>query len=112
MLVTMSVPADTPSNDTPTARDQRDTRRHPRPVVGGDRPGDPPLPADPRVLEDLELLTIADVCRRLQVNEKTVWKWIDTGLLALFVSPPPSRVFRVSVADLRRFIASNLRVAK
>ncbi len=75
------------------------------PVIrAGRRAGDPPL--DPTRLQEVHLLTIPQVCRRCHVGEKTVWKWVNAGLVPLYILP--TRNFRVADDDLRSFIRKHL----
>lgn len=51
---------------------------------------------------DLEgLVTIKDVAKRCQVDEKTARRWIDRGELAAYKL---GRQWRISERDLRKFL--------
>lgn len=57
--------------------------------------------------EDEELLTVEDVARRLKVNQKRVYKLIQSGELeATNIGGEGRNIYRISVADFNRYLQS------
>jgi excisionase family DNA binding protein len=50
-------------------------------------------------------LTISQVCRRWQLGRKTVYKFIDAGILPAW--RVGSHLYRIAVADVLRFETQN-----
>ena len=57
--------------------------------------------------EDEELLTVEEVARRLKVNQKRIYKLIQSGELeATNIGGEGRNIYRVSVADFNRYLQS------
>lgn len=50
-----------------------------------------------------KMLTILDVCERLTINRRTVYRWLDTGNLQ---AVKVGRVWRIDSDELDRFVAA------
>ena len=50
-------------------------------------------------------LTVSQLCRRWQLNRKTVYKFIDANILPVW--RVGSHIYRVALADVLRFEARN-----
>ena len=58
-------------------------------------------------LEDEELLTVEEVARRLKVNQKRVYKLIQSGELeATDIGGEGRNIYRISLADFNRYLQS------
>jgi excisionase family DNA binding protein len=58
----------------------------------------------PRTGEDVELLTIAEVARRVRVHPETVRRWIRSGRLRGVLPGGDRAGYRIARADLERFL--------
>jgi excisionase family DNA binding protein len=59
------------------------------------------------VTEDEELLTVEEVARRLKVNQKRVYKLIQSGELeATNIGGEGRNIYRISLADFHRYLQS------
>jgi excisionase family DNA binding protein len=57
--------------------------------------------------EDEELLTVEEVARRLKVNQKRVYKLIQSGELeATNIGGEGRNIYRISLADFNRYLQS------
>lgn len=57
--------------------------------------------------EDEELLTVEEVARRLKVNQKRVYKLIQSGELeATNIGGEGRNIYRISVADFNHYLQS------
>jgi excisionase family DNA binding protein len=57
--------------------------------------------------EDEELLTVEEVARRLKVNQKRVYKLIQSGELeAANIGGEGRNIYRISLADFNRYLQS------
>ena len=57
--------------------------------------------------EDEELLTVEEVARRLKVNQKRIYKLIQSGELeATNIGGEGRNIYRISVADFDRYLQS------
>ena len=57
--------------------------------------------------EDEELLTVEDVARRLKVNQKRVYKLIQSGELeASNIGGEGRNIYRISLADFNSYLQS------
>ena len=61
----------------------------------------------PAIAEDEELLTVEEVARRLKVNQKRVYKLIQSGELeATNIGGEGRNIYRISLADFNRYLQS------
>lgn len=57
--------------------------------------------------EDEELLTVEEVARRLKVNQKRIYKLIQSGELeAANIGGEGRNIYKISVADFNRYLQS------
>jgi len=57
--------------------------------------------------EDEELLTVEEVARRLKVNQKRIYKLIQSGELeATNIGSEGRNIYRISLADFNRYLQS------
>jgi excisionase family DNA binding protein len=57
--------------------------------------------------EDEELLTVEEVARRLKVNQKRIYKLIQSGELeATNIGGEGRNIYRISFADFNRYLQS------
>ena len=61
----------------------------------------------PTMTEDEELLTVEEVARRLKVNQKRIYKLIQSGELeATNIGGEGRNIYRISLADFNRYLQS------